>query len=80
MNGVGHESGNTLACTGRVLPWLQDLPTAQVWDLWAVAYRDCVILDAQGVVFAIFNLTVHDLGDPAEYAALKALLIDAATP
>lgn len=80
VNAVGHELSNAEACNGRVLPWLQDLATAQVWELWAVTYRDCVILDPQGRTFAIYNLSVHDLGNPVNYAELKALLIAAAQP
>jgi len=51
-----------------------------VWNTWSVGYRDVIILDEQNEVIEVFNLTTHNLMDPAEYAALKALLVAAADP
>lgn len=62
-----------------MLPWLQDAAGQDVWALWAVTYRDCVILDAQNRVYAVYNLTSHDLALPANAAELKALLVAAGT-
>lgn len=59
------------------LPWLQDEPAHDAWQSWAVTYRDVVILDAANHKVGTYNVTTHDLGDPANYAALKALLLDA---
>ena len=78
VNAIGHESGNAQACNGRVLPWIQDDPSRRVGDIWSVTYRDVIILDANNVVVAIYNLTAHDLVLTANYAELKALLISAA--
>ncbi len=78
VNAVGHESGNAAICAGRTLAWLQDQPAADVWGDWAVTQRDCVILDPFGRVFAIYNLTIHSLSVPANYAELKALFLAAA--
>ena len=78
VNGTGHESGNTLACTGRVLPWLQDDATRNVWAAWGVTYRDVIILDDLNQLVTIFNLTAENLEIPENYAELKALLIAAA--
>jgi hypothetical protein len=78
VNAVGHESGNAAMCAGRVLAWLQDQPADNVWGDWAVTQRDCVILDPLGRVFAIYNLTTHDLSVPTNYAELKALFLAAA--
>src|SRR5262245_36778231 len=78
VNAIGHESGNSPACAGRVLPWLQDDTVHRVWDTWAVTYRDCVILDDLNQVVTVYNLTTHDLALTANYAELKALLIAAA--
>lgn len=78
MNAAGHESGNAQTCNGRTIPWLQDDAAHDVWGLWAVTFRDCVILDDQNRVTAIYNLTVHDLALPSHFAELKALLIAAA--
>lgn len=63
---------------GRTLPWLQDTQGQNVWEEWAVIWRDVVILDTQNNVRGIYNLTEHDLGIPANRAALKKMLLDAA--
>ncbi len=78
VNEVGHESGNDSFCEGRDLPWLQDTDEAAVWAAWGVEYRDVVVLDAAGAVYDVYNLTEHDLGDDTNFAALEALLTDAA--
>ncbi|MEM6927404.1 MAG: hypothetical protein AAF602_10765 [Myxococcota bacterium] len=74
VNGVGYESANDTITDGRDLPWLQDTPEAAVWDLWRIVYRDVVVLDTDGVVVGVVNLTTHDLGDEAAYDALHSLL------
>jgi len=78
VNAAGQESGNALACDGRVLPWLQDTWQANVWGSWRVSYRDVVILDAENKVLQTYSLTAHDLADPASYAALESILVTAA--
>lgn len=80
VNAPLQEAGNAQMCAGRVLPWLQDDAAHDVWGSWRADFRDVVILDPTGRVFAIYNLTTHDLGNPAYYAELRALLLDAATP
>jgi hypothetical protein len=75
VNGVGQESGNASICANRVLPWLQDTEQQGVWTKWDVTWRDVVILDEQNEVIAIYNLTEHNLADPANYDALKSLLL-----
>ncbi len=80
VNAPGHESGNSLMYTGRVLPWLQDDDAQDAWVLWSVDYRDVIILDPLNQVFAIYNLTTHDLADPVNYAELRALLVAATGP
>ncbi len=78
INAAGLESGNPSITAGRALPWLQDTPEANVWAAWQVTFRDVVILDTENRPVAAYNLTVHDLADPASYAELKQLLTDAA--
>lgn len=78
VNGAGLESGNADITTGRTLPWLQDTEAKNVWALWAVTYRDVVILDAENYPIGVYNLTVNDLGQPANFATLKSMLVDAA--
>ena len=78
VNEMGYESGNDGMSTGRVLPLLQDTASENAWADWDIEYRDVIILDGENVRRYTFNLTVNDLSDPANYAALKALLADLA--
>ena len=78
VNAIGLESGNQTICAGRALPWLQDVSSVDVWTSWGVTFRDVVILDAQNKRVGVYNLTEHDLRIPANYAALKSMLISAA--
>lgn len=78
VNEDGHAGSNAAMCEGRVLPWLQDRAEVDVWKkLWKPVYRDVVILDGDGRVHAVYNVTEHDLNNPANYAALKTLLLEA---
>jgi len=79
VNGVGYESANETICDGRSIPWLQDEADVEVWDLWEVAYRDVILLDDENRPVGVYNLTTNDLGNPGNYAALRQMLIDAAT-
>ena len=78
VNAAGEEIGNSGMCAGRVLPWLQDTPSANVWATWHVTFRDVVILDQENRVIQVYNLTEHSLADPGNYSALRDSLIDAA--
>ncbi len=78
VNEAGHESGNATITTGRVLPWLQDTPSDAVWSSWQVTFRDVVVLDGTGHRVAVYNLTTNDLSQPANYQALKSLLVSVA--
>ena len=75
LNEHGHQGGNEGACRDKDLPWLQETPEQPVWTTWAVTYRDVIILDGNNEVVGVYNLTEHNLGDPAKYNALKAMLI-----
>jgi hypothetical protein len=75
VNLIGAEAGNADTCAGRVLPWLQDTPAAQAWTAWDVAYRDVVILDAEGRPVAVHNLTENNLAVRARYEELRDLLL-----
>ena len=77
VNEAGYEATNDLMTTGRTLPWLQDRVDVNVWLAWQVEYRDVVIRDAAGKRVGVYNLTLHDLADPANQTALKQLLLDA---
>ena len=88
INAAGHEFGNPNITPGRHIPWLQDVATQNVWGTWrvnqvrpslpGVQWRDVVVLDERNHPIAVFNLTEHDLGNSANYAALKAILRAAA--
>ena len=78
VNGIGLESDNDAMTAGRVLPWLQPASGEDVWTLWHVEYRDVVILGPANEPVGVYNLTVHDLADPANYAALESQLLGAA--
>ena len=78
VNEVGEEEGNPEITEGRDLPWLQDDAYYRVWMRWDVTFRDVKILDGEGFVTDVFNLTMYDLNDPANYEELKARLVAAA--
>src|SRR5262245_33085028 len=63
---------------GRTIPLLQDEDAVDAAGLWDVTPRDVVVLDPSGRAYAVYNLTTHDLAVPANYAALKQLILDAA--
>ena len=78
VNAVGLEGALDVMAAGGDIPLLQDILTADVWHTWAVTYRDVVLLDGENKKVGVYNLTSHDLGNEANYAELKALLLDAA--
>ena len=78
VNVAGAEAGNNAICQGRQIPWLQDTVTSDVWGSWNVTYRDVVVLDRNNRFVTAYNLTIHDLGNPDFYAALKEILLQAA--
>ena len=75
INQVGHEKGNATACQGKDSPWLQEVPEEPVWNTWDPTYRDVIILDEENKVLAIYNLTENNLSVPANYEALKSMLV-----
>ena len=78
VNETGQESGNSAIVVGNTIPWLQDTAAQNVWSDWKVTYRDVIILDDENRVAGIYNLTDHNLHNPADYNARKALLIQIA--
>ena len=78
VNAVGLEGALDVMAAGGDIPLLQDILTVDVWHTWAVTYRDVVLLDGENKKVGVYNLTSHDLGNAANYAELKALLLDAA--
>ena len=78
INGIGLESDNDAMTADRVRPWLQPAADEDVWTSWLVVYRDVVILGPGNEHLGTYNLTEHDLADPANYAALMNQLLEAA--
>ena len=78
INEVGQDSENEAMCEGRDIPWLQDTEEANWWGSWGITWRDVAILDRDGNEVDVVNLLDHNLNDTEEYAAFKALLLDAA--
>lgn len=78
VNEVGHEAGNNLVTTGRDIPWLQDTVEADWWGIWDPTYRDVIILDENGELAAIYNLTQNPITEDANYLELYELLISLA--
>jgi len=81
INAAGHavtSSYDSVAKMGN-LPVLQDTEDANAWDLWAIDYRDVIILNSCGEKIAVYNLTANNLGDDEKYQELKELIIEAAS-
>ena len=75
VNDAGEEAGTLDAIAeGYTLPILQDHPDPDAWALWKVTWRDVVILDGDGRPLGVYNLTKHDLVEPANYEALLAYM------
>lgn len=80
INQVGLEAGNPTITAGRDIGWLQDTAEQMVWESWGITFRDVVILDGENRVVAIYNVTQHNLQDPANYSELYGLFAQAAAP
>jgi hypothetical protein len=74
VNAAGLEAGNGTVTVDRTLPWLQDTEAVDAWGTWGVAWRDVWVLDPEGVLVGIMNLTEHDLSTPENFAALRELI------
>ena len=78
VNEDGLQSGLNDLCQVSDLTVLQDDDVARVWERWNASWRDVVILGRDNAPYATFSLSSHTLTDPDDYAALKALFIEAA--
>ena len=77
IDAQGHEGGLPDVATTGNLPCLQDTAKDDVWGSWGAEWRDVYVLNRENEVTAVYNLTLFSLSDPANYATLEALLIDA---
>ena len=59
---------------GRSLPWLQDTEEIDAWSLWNVQYRDVYVLDQEGSLRYIYNLTEHNLQQHTHKEQLQDIL------
>jgi hypothetical protein len=79
INQTGYDVFNPLIFSSSRLPWLQDTARDEVWARWQVTWRDVFILDSENRVYAVYNLTEHNLAIPDNREALKHLFLQAAT-
>jgi hypothetical protein len=79
INQIGSDAGNETICSGRDIPWLQDIAGIDVWASWSVTYPDVIILDTDNVKVGTFNVTANDLAISENYNTLRQMLVDAAT-
>jgi len=85
VNEFGFDSGNQqIIDEGSSLPWLQDVDldadgNSDTWTSWGVTYRDVIVIDGTNWPVAVFNVTEYDLREPANYTALKDLLVQTAS-
>lgn len=75
VNELGKAGSNDVFTDGRDLPWLQDTEEDAVWSQWGVEYRDVVLVDTEGSIVGVFNLTEQDLGQNSQFNALKDALL-----
>jgi len=78
VDAAGNDAGHPFIAQTGVIPWLEDTDDS-VWTGWAVTYRDVVVLDEANRFVTAFNLTTNDLSLPQHYAALRQILVDAAS-
>ena len=78
MNGIAYSSGNDSITFGRTLSWLQDTENESVWKRWQVVFRDLRILNSRNELYAVFNLTQHDLALETNRTTLKQYFLAAA--
>ncbi|MSU62792.1 MAG: hypothetical protein EXS31_10415 [Pedosphaera sp.] len=79
INLINAAASNPLVTSTSTLPWLQDTAADAVSTKWMVTYRDVRIIDAEGRLAGVFNLTEHDLGVEQNQIALKKMLLETAT-
>jgi hypothetical protein len=80
VNAANSIGGNSVMTDDRSLPWCQDAGDGDgaTWTAWGVSNRDVVVLDRTNAKVTVYNCTVNDLADPANYAELLAILRSAA--
>ena len=88
VNQIGYGSYTSLVASLGDIPMIQDNTTDNIWNTWhaltpnpsAQPYRDVHILNADNEIVDTYNLTTYNLGSAQNYATLKQMFVDAATP
>ena len=84
QTGLDVSAGN-LGGRGYGIPMLQDTLAVNAWGLWKANLRDFFILDTDGRLISVTQLSPRDeggggiVGDEEAYSLLKTELLDAAT-
>lgn len=79
INETGQEVANAVAAATGDLPLLQDTSAEDVWSDWQATWRDVQIVDAEGELSGIYNLTRNDITVDGNYQALREMIVNAAT-
>jgi hypothetical protein len=93
INEAGQDAGNEIAAAINDLPLLQDVDAnsdndSDVWESWwahdgeynaATAWRDVQVIDADGNMVDVRNLTSNDLRVQENYDALRETIVQVAT-
>ena len=82
INGIDYDNKSIGGMIdGRILPGVQDNTDQRVWESWEVIIRDLFVLNRDGNVVEVVNLTSFN-PDPSEndgdnYLTIKNLLLEA---
>ena len=77
VNDANEGAGNEEMCDGRDIGLLQDTPQVNAWGSWDAVWRDVFVLDRNGELVGILNLTESSLAEPENVEALQALFDEA---
>ena len=78
VNGISFAGFNSLVTSERNLSWLQDTREENVWVRWGVRWRDVRIVDSQGQLQGVYNLTDYDLSIEKNFTDLMQLFLKVA--
>ncbi|MCI0535991.1 MAG: hypothetical protein L0Z50_12265, partial [Verrucomicrobiales bacterium] len=78
INGTNFAGFNSLVISEYSLPWLQDTRQDNVWGKWGVRWRDVRLVDSEGRLQAVYNLTDYDLSNSRNFSDLMQLFLNLA--
>ncbi|MBI4700568.1 MAG: hypothetical protein HY744_05295 [Deltaproteobacteria bacterium] len=78
VNAIGAEAGNEQLTSSVSIPWLQDVPEQDARAKWGAINGDVFVLGGDNAVASVYSLEQHPLTEPANYDALKKILLDTA--